>query len=296
MLRRFLVEPTSRLFLSVAELFKAYDQTNDCIRLLEFGLENHPTYGAARVILAREYFDQGEFEKSLTLLEKSPVSLKQNRLAQKVIFKNYILLGFYPEADEVLQRLRSFESKDEEIAQALDTIAASGHQKYRDRLMQRFEGGRRTKAAIVLPSLPELPLAPVEAIRAKSAASPILSNNAPQTEATVSDKAAQALEQSDVIGSCRRMEGSEPVCYNIRGEYTQELFEELKDLCVADNKSLWAGAECDDILDRETLASCVDHRDDYTGSIFSEHVVYAEANIDAARALCEGTDAIFVAK
>ncbi len=165
MLRRFLVEPTSRLFLSVAELFKAYDQTSDCIRLLEFGLENHPTYGAARVILAREYFDQGEFEKSLALLEKSPVSLKQNRLAQKVIFRNYILLGFFPEADEVLQRLRSFESKDEEIAQALDTIAASGHQKYRERLLQRFESGRKTKPSVELPSVQNLPLQTTASIR-----------------------------------------------------------------------------------------------------------------------------------
>lgn len=156
--RRFLSEPKSRLFLSVAELLKAYDQTADCVALLEYGVKGHPSYGAARVILAREYFEQGRFNDAFEMINGSPVALQQNRLAQKILFKTAMILGFFPEADGALTRMKTLDSKDEETAQAADLIDLHGHAFLRSQLMDRHQpAARADPLAMPLVSTPPLP-------------------------------------------------------------------------------------------------------------------------------------------
>ena len=72
---KFMHDPEGRGFLSVAEILKEFNYTDESLELLQIGVAKHKRYTAARVILARSFFDRGMIEEALDMIENSPVSL-----------------------------------------------------------------------------------------------------------------------------------------------------------------------------------------------------------------------------
>ena len=120
LLERFRRDPDGRGFLSVAELLKACNFPAESLELLQSGVAAHPRFSAARVVLAREFFQRGMVCEALSIIEESPVNLKTNIMAQKIKLKSLLLLQREQEFCEVLDFLkmeRAFDDECERLAQ-----------------------------------------------------------------------------------------------------------------------------------------------------------------------------------
>ncbi len=120
LLERFRREPEGRGFLSVAELLKACNFPTESLELLQSGVAAHPRFSAARVVLAKEFFQRGMICEALSIIEESPVNLKANIMAQKIKLKALLLLQREQEFCAVLDSLsieRALDDECEWIAQ-----------------------------------------------------------------------------------------------------------------------------------------------------------------------------------
>lgn len=86
-LERFQSNPHSRSFLAVAEILIRHRMIDSAIPLLQQGVQAHPAYAVARVVLGELLFQQGLFDEAWDILEDSPVSLRSNKSAQLLKFK-----------------------------------------------------------------------------------------------------------------------------------------------------------------------------------------------------------------
>lgn len=100
--RRFQYQPQGRMFLSAAEVLLKYGVRDDGIQLLLHGIQLHPGYSIARVVLISELLNQGMLEEAWQILENSPTSLRDNKTAQLLKFKLALILGY----DELMPVLR----------------------------------------------------------------------------------------------------------------------------------------------------------------------------------------------
>ena len=92
-LRRFQEDPSGRQFLPLGDLLRNHKLIDESLELLTQGVQDHPGFAVARVVLARELFQRGLVLDAWTTLDKAPSPLTDNVLAQKLKFKMSILLG-----------------------------------------------------------------------------------------------------------------------------------------------------------------------------------------------------------
>jgi tetratricopeptide (TPR) repeat protein len=135
---RFAAEPEGRGFLSVAEILKNHQATEESVELLTEGLNRHPDYNVARVVLARELLARGMIDHSLKVLEEAPRSLKDNLLAQKITLKCSVILNKDAQARALVLQLKSTHHLDEETRYLVKTFEALGPHGLRDRLVEDF--------------------------------------------------------------------------------------------------------------------------------------------------------------
>ncbi len=133
LLERFRRDPDGRGFLSVSELLKACNFPAESLELLQSGVAAHPYFSAARVVLAKEFFQRGMICEALSIIEESPVNLKTNIMAQKIKLKALLLLQREQEFCAVLDFLSADRALDDEC----------------ERLAQLFHRDGFTKAASV---------------------------------------------------------------------------------------------------------------------------------------------------
>lgn len=74
--------PNGRSFLAVTEILYKYGFQDHGIQLLMQGVEQHPKYSAARVVLAERLYAGSIFNEAWDILNQSPVSLRENKTAQ----------------------------------------------------------------------------------------------------------------------------------------------------------------------------------------------------------------------
>ena len=120
LLARFRRDPDGRGFLSIVELLKNCNFPDESLELLQSGVAAHPRFSAARVVLAREFFQRGMVCEALSTIEESPVNLKTNIMAQKIKLKSLLLLQREQEFCAVLDFLsigRALDDECEKLAQ-----------------------------------------------------------------------------------------------------------------------------------------------------------------------------------
>ena len=114
LVERFRRDPDGRGFLSIAELLKACNFPAESLELLQSGVAAHPRFSAARVVLAKEFFQRGMICEALSIIEESPVNLKTNIMAQKIKLKALLLLQREQEFCAVLDFLSADRALDDE--------------------------------------------------------------------------------------------------------------------------------------------------------------------------------------
>ena len=113
--KRFELDPQGRAFLPVGDILRAHGHQNEAIEILLQGVDRHPTFTVARVVLARELYLKGMVSDALRVLEDSTSSLRDNILAQKIFFKIHVLLQDESAARAVHEHLKVNRLLDGEI-------------------------------------------------------------------------------------------------------------------------------------------------------------------------------------
>jgi tetratricopeptide (TPR) repeat protein len=108
-------DPTSRVFVQLAEEHRRRGEIDQALEVLEAGLAHHPAYLSARVALARCQLDLELPQEALdhlgSVLEKDPTHL----LAGKLVVEAHLALGEKRAAREALDRYRVLGAPEEEV-------------------------------------------------------------------------------------------------------------------------------------------------------------------------------------
>jgi tetratricopeptide (TPR) repeat protein len=131
-LRRFQEDPSGRQFLPLSDVLRNHKLVDESLELLTEGVQNHPGFAIARVVLARELFQRGLVLEAWAALENSQLPLSDNILAQKLRFKMAVLLGDESTARSAMQLLRIQQGVDPESRRLFDQLEIDGIQSVRD--------------------------------------------------------------------------------------------------------------------------------------------------------------------
>jgi tetratricopeptide (TPR) repeat protein len=131
-LRRFQEDPSGRQFLPLSDVLRNHKLVDESLELLTQGVQNHPGFAIARVVLARELFHRGLVMEAWEALENSQLPLSDNILAQKLRFKIAVLLGDQSTARSAMQLLRIQQGVDPESRRLFDQLEIDGIQSVRD--------------------------------------------------------------------------------------------------------------------------------------------------------------------
>ncbi|MDA9951223.1 tetratricopeptide repeat protein [Oligoflexaceae bacterium] len=148
-LERFRGDPVGRAFLPVADILRSHNRVEESLELLANGLDTHPNFSVARVVLSRELFQRGMVANAWQVLLDSPSSLGDNVLAQKLRFKLSILLSRVSDFKVTRDHMQSYRMLDDECQKLSDLVAVSGISRAKDQLIQDL----RSKG--IEPVLPE---------------------------------------------------------------------------------------------------------------------------------------------
>ena len=140
-LRRFEEDPSGRQFLPLSDVLRNHKLIDESVELLAQGVQDHPGFAIARVVLARELFQRGMIMDAWTTLDHAPLPLTDNVLAQKLKYKMSILLGDESSAMTALQHLRMQQGIDPEIKRISERLEVDGISTARSEY--RAELGRR---------------------------------------------------------------------------------------------------------------------------------------------------------
>ncbi len=142
--KRLKKDPSSLIFVQLAEEYRRSGANEQAIQICRDGLLRHPTYISANMLLGRVYFEMRRFKEARTELEKVIVAAPENLMAHRMLGdihwqdeswesaeKQYRMVFLLNPSDvECGQRLRIIEGKLREIQRhvqfALD-VPAIGH-------------------------------------------------------------------------------------------------------------------------------------------------------------------------
>lgn len=137
-LKRYQIDPTGRSFLPLADVLRAHKLVEESLELLTQGVERHPGFTVARVVLVRELLNRGMVADAWRVFEESPVSLRDNVLAQKLRFRLAVLLGLQSIASSTLQHMKSNQMLDPDTKRLADSFEALGIKRAREQLTREF--------------------------------------------------------------------------------------------------------------------------------------------------------------
>ena len=138
--RRFEADPMGRSFLPVADILRAYRYADESLELLIYGVMHHPTFTVSRIVLVRELLQKGMVTEAWKTLDESKSSLKENVLAQKLMFRLAILLEFEAIARETYRHMKTQQMMDPDITEIGEFFEVSGIHLTRDRLITEMTG------------------------------------------------------------------------------------------------------------------------------------------------------------
>lgn len=138
-IKRFREDSNGRGFLPVADVLRSHKLIDESIELLTQGVQTHPGFAVARVVLARELYHRGMLMESWRCLDESPVALTDNVLAQKLVFKLALAFGDENAAAAALKILQFQQGIDPEIKRLGEVLDVSGIAVARDQWRKELQ-------------------------------------------------------------------------------------------------------------------------------------------------------------
>ena len=123
--------PTSRLFVPLAEEYLKCDMVEEALIVLVEGIKNHPSYVAARVMLGKIYLQKNQIPEAQSEFEQVITANPENILAHKKLASIYQGQGQIEKALESCKKVLAIDPSDKEakgLAGVLEKALASGAQ------------------------------------------------------------------------------------------------------------------------------------------------------------------------
>ena len=118
-------DPSSRIFVQLAEEYRRGGRLREALGVLEQGLVHHPTYVSALVVLGRCRLEAGEAEEAAQALERALAHDPAQLVANKLLVEAYLRSARPGKAQERLDFYRLVNARDAEIDGLARRIAAA---------------------------------------------------------------------------------------------------------------------------------------------------------------------------
>ncbi|HVT18609.1 MAG TPA: tetratricopeptide repeat protein [Thermoanaerobaculia bacterium] len=138
---RWQTDPSSRIFLQLAEELRHLGRVKEALDVLETGLKEHPGYLSALVAKGRCLLELGEPERAGAVLERVVQQDPTQMVANKLLVRAYIGTGDPERARQRLDLYRLLNDSDPEIEELRRRVAAM------DRSPQAADGPRPEESA-----------------------------------------------------------------------------------------------------------------------------------------------------
>ncbi len=132
---RLAKDPNSLVFSSLANAYRKHNMVDEAIEILQKGLQVHPDYASARIVLGKCYVDKRMYELAKEQFKNALESDPQNVVVLKNLANVYKTLNQYSEAYELFKRLldldplnETFEREVEELKELARDISDSSGQ------------------------------------------------------------------------------------------------------------------------------------------------------------------------
>ncbi|MCE5299901.1 MAG: tetratricopeptide repeat protein [Spirochaetia bacterium] len=117
--RKLGANPDSLIFVPLADAYRKVGMLQEAIDVCTKGLEKHPGYMSARVVLGRVYIEKEMFDEALEELKKVALVDIDNIMVHSMLGNVYIKKKMYPQAVEQFQRVLSLNPEDTETQEKL---------------------------------------------------------------------------------------------------------------------------------------------------------------------------------
>jgi len=112
----------SKLFVPLAEEYRKVGMYEEAINVLMKGLERHPKYTSARVVLGKVYFEKGEIDKAKSEFEKVIEVAPENLFVQKKLAEIYNQIGNKEKAIFHYEKVLYLNPMDKEVEVILKNL------------------------------------------------------------------------------------------------------------------------------------------------------------------------------
>jgi tetratricopeptide (TPR) repeat protein len=123
--------PDSLVFAPLADAYRKQSSLDEALNICRKGLEKHPNYTSARVVLGRIYQEQEKIEQAVAEFKKVLETDPENLMAHSLLGEIYVSRGDHQAAIEEYQKILTLNPDDEETQDALKQAIekAAGEQK-----------------------------------------------------------------------------------------------------------------------------------------------------------------------
>ncbi|HVZ79619.1 MAG TPA: tetratricopeptide repeat protein [bacterium] len=111
--------PDSLVFAPLADNYRKSGQLDEALSICKRGLEKHPNYTSARVVLGRVFQDQGKTDEAQTEFKKVLDSDPENIQAHSLLGSLFIQKGEHQAAIEEFQKVLTLNPDDEQVQESL---------------------------------------------------------------------------------------------------------------------------------------------------------------------------------
>jgi tetratricopeptide (TPR) repeat protein len=111
--------PESLVFVPLAEAYRKSGMLDEAIEACQKGLQVHPTYMSARMVLGRAYMEKQMFEEAATEFQKVAAADANNHMAHTLLGQILLQQGKHTQAIEVFQKVLTLNPDDSNVQQWL---------------------------------------------------------------------------------------------------------------------------------------------------------------------------------
>ena len=115
-------DPKSRVFAQLADSYRKSGLLDEAIDTAKRGLENHPNYATAHLILGRCYLAKGMYALAREEFELTIKNDMQSLVGYKLLGETYEKQNMYPEALKYYQMVLDMEPSDAELAEKIANL------------------------------------------------------------------------------------------------------------------------------------------------------------------------------
>lgn len=123
--------PESLVFVPLAEVYRKNGLLDQAIETCLKGLQNHPSYMSARMVLGRAYLEKDMYDEAATELQKVSAADANNIMAHSLLGQVYMKQGKFAGAVEEFQKVLAGNPDDHTaqkmLAQALESAKQNHH-------------------------------------------------------------------------------------------------------------------------------------------------------------------------